>query len=107
MAGVKDVVEIDRGIAVVADGFWAAKQGREKLEIEKGKVLGSVDRVIEPGIQADFERALDQIFRGMSVLPPRAFMQDVASRWRDITVREVKRQIRDPLEKLFDEKLKE
>ena len=27
--GVRHVVEIDRGVAVVADGFWAAKKGRE------------------------------------------------------------------------------
>jgi isoquinoline 1-oxidoreductase beta subunit len=33
MAGVRHVVEIDRGIAVVADGFWPAKRGRETLEI--------------------------------------------------------------------------
>ncbi len=32
--GVKHVVEIDRGVAVVADGFWPAKLGREALEIE-------------------------------------------------------------------------
>ncbi|MEQ1676669.1 MAG: molybdopterin cofactor-binding domain-containing protein, partial [Chitinophagaceae bacterium] len=32
--GVKEVVQIDRGIAVVADGFWAAKLGREALEID-------------------------------------------------------------------------
>jgi isoquinoline 1-oxidoreductase beta subunit len=31
--GVRHVVEIDRGIAVVADGFWPAKLGREALEI--------------------------------------------------------------------------
>jgi isoquinoline 1-oxidoreductase beta subunit len=31
--GVKQVVQIDRGIAVVATGFWAAKKGREALEI--------------------------------------------------------------------------
>jgi isoquinoline 1-oxidoreductase beta subunit len=31
--GVKEVVQIDRGIAVVATGFWAAKKGREALEI--------------------------------------------------------------------------
>ena len=31
--GVKDVIEIDRGIAVVADGFWAAKLGRDALEV--------------------------------------------------------------------------
>jgi len=32
--GVKHVVEIPRGIAVVADGFWPAKKGREALTIE-------------------------------------------------------------------------
>ncbi len=31
--GVRHVVEIDRGVAVVADGFWAAKKGREALRI--------------------------------------------------------------------------
>src|SRR5207249_3378504 len=31
--GVKHVVQIPRGIAVVADGFWPAKKGREALEI--------------------------------------------------------------------------
>lgn len=33
IAGVKQVMQIDRGIAVVADGFWPAKKGREALEI--------------------------------------------------------------------------
>jgi isoquinoline 1-oxidoreductase beta subunit len=32
--GVRDVVQIDRGVAVVADGFWPAKLGREALEID-------------------------------------------------------------------------
>jgi isoquinoline 1-oxidoreductase beta subunit len=32
--GVKRVVQIARGVAVVADGFWPAKLGREALEIE-------------------------------------------------------------------------
>jgi isoquinoline 1-oxidoreductase beta subunit len=31
--GVKHVIQIDRGIAVVADGFWPAKLGRDALEI--------------------------------------------------------------------------
>jgi isoquinoline 1-oxidoreductase beta subunit len=31
--GVKHVVQIPRGIAVVADGFWPAKKGREVLEV--------------------------------------------------------------------------
>ena len=32
--GVTDVVQIPRGVAVLAEGFWAAKKGREALEIE-------------------------------------------------------------------------
>lgn len=32
--GVRHVVQIDRGVAVVADGYWPAKLGREALEIE-------------------------------------------------------------------------
>jgi isoquinoline 1-oxidoreductase subunit beta len=32
--GVQDVVQIPTGVAVLADGFWPARQGREKLKIE-------------------------------------------------------------------------
>jgi len=32
--GVQHVVQIDRGIAVVANGFWQATEGRAKLKIE-------------------------------------------------------------------------
>ena len=32
--GVTDVVEIPRGIAVVADSYWAARKGRDALSIE-------------------------------------------------------------------------
>ncbi len=31
--GVRQVVEVDTGVAVIADGFWPAKKGREALEI--------------------------------------------------------------------------
>jgi isoquinoline 1-oxidoreductase beta subunit len=31
--GVRDVIKIERGVAVVADGFWAAKKGRDALEV--------------------------------------------------------------------------
>ncbi len=31
--GVKQVVQIDTGIAVLADGFWPARQGRDALDI--------------------------------------------------------------------------
>ena len=34
VSGVRRVVEIDRGVAVVADGFWQARKGRAKLEID-------------------------------------------------------------------------
>ena len=32
--GVKAVIPIDAGVAVVADGFWSAKRGRDALEVE-------------------------------------------------------------------------
>ena len=31
--GVSEVVEIPRGVAVLADGFWSAKKGRDALEV--------------------------------------------------------------------------
>lgn len=34
VGGVKEVVEIPSGVAVVADSFWSAQQGRKALEIE-------------------------------------------------------------------------
>ena len=34
MPGVRHVVEISRGVAVVADGYWQALKGREALEID-------------------------------------------------------------------------
>jgi hypothetical protein len=79
---------------------------REKLTIDKGRTLGSVD-VMERDIQATFERALDRTFRGMVDPPPRAFMQDVVARWNAATTRELKRQIREPFEKIFDAKARE
>jgi isoquinoline 1-oxidoreductase subunit beta len=40
--GVRHVVEIDRGIAVVADGFWSAKLGRDALVVvwDEGPLAG-------------------------------------------------------------------
>lgn len=32
--GVQDVVQIPTGVAVIADNFWAAKQGRDALKVE-------------------------------------------------------------------------
>jgi isoquinoline 1-oxidoreductase beta subunit len=35
--GVKQVVQIDNGVAVAATGYWAAMKGREKLEVSWSK----------------------------------------------------------------------
>ncbi len=34
LKGVRKVVEVPSGVAVIADGFWAAKRGRDALQIE-------------------------------------------------------------------------
>lgn len=83
----------------------AAELLREKLKVDQGKTLGSVD-VMEKEILATFDRFLDRTFRGMIPVPPRAYMQDVASRWQSLAAREVERQIRGPFERAFEERLR-
>jgi isoquinoline 1-oxidoreductase subunit beta len=39
--GVHEVVEIESGVAVVADGYWAAAKGRDALEIEWDEGAGA------------------------------------------------------------------
>jgi isoquinoline 1-oxidoreductase beta subunit len=34
VAGVRNVVQIPTGIAVIADHYWAAKLGRDALQVE-------------------------------------------------------------------------
>jgi isoquinoline 1-oxidoreductase beta subunit len=46
--GVKKVVQIGSGVAVVADGFWAAKKGRDALEVTWDE--GSMAKVSTPDI---------------------------------------------------------
>jgi isoquinoline 1-oxidoreductase beta subunit len=54
--GVRDVVQISSGVAVVATGYWPAKQGRDALKVEWDE--GSVAAVSSPGIASFFaERA--------------------------------------------------
>jgi len=44
--GVKQVVAVDAGVAVIADGFWPAQQGREALSIQWDEGAGAqVDTV--------------------------------------------------------------
>jgi len=54
IAGVKHVIQIDRGIAVVADGFWPAKLGRDALEIvwDEG-ALATLDSKTQTGQYAE------------------------------------------------------
>jgi hypothetical protein len=73
---------------------------REKIEIDRGRVIGSVE-VMEESIQEDFEKALSRYFEGMAPLPPRDHMREVAGRWRRAVARQVDLQIRRPLEEVF------
>ncbi len=61
--GVKDVVQVPSGVAVIADSTWAAMQGRRVLEIKWDEGPGAVvtsatisklfaDRVQQPGVTA-------------------------------------------------------
>jgi isoquinoline 1-oxidoreductase subunit beta len=52
--GVQQVVPISTGIAVVADGYWAAKRGRDALQITWNE--GPTARVSDASIQALFSR---------------------------------------------------
>lgn len=57
--GVKAVVEVPSGVAVVADRFWAAKLGRDALEI---------DWDLGPGAELETGRMQEQ-YRGLSQTP--------------------------------------
>ncbi|HEY1721975.1 MAG TPA: xanthine dehydrogenase family protein molybdopterin-binding subunit [Magnetospirillaceae bacterium] len=58
-SGVKAVVSISTGVAVVADGFWHAKLGRDLLKVDW-----------DPGLNADFASDdLAQQFKELSALP--------------------------------------
>jgi len=61
--GVRQVLAIHSGIAVVADSFWAAKQGRDALVVEWDE--GTHARLGSAGIRAQLEQALKK--KGVSV----------------------------------------
>jgi isoquinoline 1-oxidoreductase beta subunit len=50
--GVKEVFEIDSGVALVADGFWPAHKGREALEIVWDE--GPLARLSTEGMREDY-----------------------------------------------------
>ena len=73
---------------------------KHKIEIERGKAMGSVD-IMEEEIQKEYEKALDGYFRGMAVIPPQKEMLDVLRRWRAAVKRQVDEQIRRRFEAVF------
>ncbi|MDQ5988194.1 MAG: Isoquinoline 1-oxidoreductase subunit beta [Syntrophus sp. SKADARSKE-3] len=53
--GVRQIVEISTGVAVVADNFWAAKKGRDLLKVKWNE--GSLANLSTAGIFSEFEKA--------------------------------------------------
>jgi hypothetical protein len=106
--------EPDKMIALLRESLgksiatWKAENAgkpdvlREKIEIDRGKALGSVT-IMEKDIQDEFERRLDRYFRGMSPLPSARHMAQVAERWKEVVTEEVDRQIRKPFDRVFDQ----
>jgi len=75
--GVKDVIEVPTGVAVIADGFWAAKKGRDLLEITWNEGPGTSlstpgqresykKRAATPGAVARNEGRAEKVLRGAS-----------------------------------------
>ncbi len=58
MPGVKDVVQISNGVAVIADNTWAAMQGRRVLQVQWDE--GPVAAVNSAGISKDFAEHAQQ-----------------------------------------------
>lgn len=66
VAGVEKVVDVGSGVAVIATGFWAAKRGRERLEIEW-----------DPGPNATLSSdALREEYRARAATPGRVARKD-------------------------------
>jgi isoquinoline 1-oxidoreductase beta subunit len=56
--GVKDVVQVTNGVAVVADSFWTAVKGRKALKVEWDE--GPLAQVSTPMINREYEAAAKQ-----------------------------------------------
>lgn len=74
---------------------------KDKLLIERGKALGTVE-IMEEEIQKEYEKLLDGYFRGMAVLPPQKDMLDVVRRWQAAVKKQVDEQIRKRIEAVFE-----
>jgi isoquinoline 1-oxidoreductase beta subunit len=56
VAGVREVMAIHSGVAVVADSFWVAKSGRDALKVEWNE--GANARLSSAAIRSNLEQAL-------------------------------------------------
>lgn len=56
--GVRDVVQIPTGVAVLADGFWAAKKGRDALTVEWDEA--SAEKRSSDAIIAEYKALLEK-----------------------------------------------
>jgi isoquinoline 1-oxidoreductase beta subunit len=56
--GVRQVVVVPSGVAVLADNFWAAKKGREKLKVDWD--LGQAVRINSDTLQAEFKQRANE-----------------------------------------------
>ena len=52
--GVKQVVAVPSGVAVVADSFWSAKKGRDALVVEWNEGLGAT--IDTDALEAEYGR---------------------------------------------------
>jgi isoquinoline 1-oxidoreductase beta subunit len=57
--GVKQVFALDHGVAVVADGFWAASQGRDALQVQWDE--GSLAKLDSAAIEQQLEAAAAEV----------------------------------------------
>lgn len=56
--GVVDVVQVPSGIAILANHFWAAKKGREALDVEWNAGAGA--NLSTPAMRADYRKRADK-----------------------------------------------
>jgi CO/xanthine dehydrogenase Mo-binding subunit len=87
VTGVRDIVQIDSGIAVVADNTWAAIQGRAALEVtwEEGRYAGRssatirqqlAERAPQPG-DAAADAVYDIPYLAHATMEPMTCLADV------------------------------
>lgn len=57
MKGVHKVIQLEDAVAVIADGYWTAKQALNKVKVEFGKT--ETDAIVQEDIYANFGKTMD------------------------------------------------